>query len=153
MVKIWIQETNTRYAVPKQGLAGCSKMLHNPLADALSVIKNAEKASKKTCEVRHVSRVLLDVLSIMKDAGYIASFGTKETIRGRVATVELAGSLNDCKAIVPRFYVKKGEYEKWEKRVLPASDMGLLIVSTSKGVKNHREIKGKLGGALIAYLY
>lgn len=128
-------------------------MLHNPLADAMSLIKNAEKASKKTCEVNHVSRLLLDVLKIMKDAGYIAGFETRETIRGKITTVELSGSLNDCKVIVPRFYVKKGEYEKWEKRFLPASDLGVLAVSTSKGVKNHREIKGKLGGSLVAYIY
>lgn len=131
----------------------CFDMLHNPLADALSVIKNAEKASKKICDIKHVSKIMLDVLKIMKDAGYIAGYQTKNTIHGKVASVELAGSLNDCRVIVPRFYVKKGEYEKWEKRFLPASDMGVLVVSTSKGVKNHREIKGNLGGALVAYVY
>ena len=128
-------------------------MLHNTLADALSAIKNAEKASKKTCTVEHVSNLLADILRIMKESGYIKDFEVKDSIRGRFANVVLSGTLNDCKAIVPRFYKKKADYVFWEKRFLPASEVGMLIVSTSKGVKSNREIKGKIGGALVAYVY
>ena len=128
-------------------------MLHNTLADALSAVKNAEKASKKTCTVEHVSNLLADILRIMKEGGYIKDFEVKDSIRGRFANIVLSGTLNDCKAIVPRFYIKKAEYVSWEKRFLPASDVGMLIVSTSKGVKSNREIKGKIGGALVAYVY
>ena len=128
-------------------------MLHNTLADALSAIKNAEKASKKTCTVEHVSNLLVDILRIMKEGGYITDFEVKDSIRGRFANVVLSGTLNDCKAIVPRFYIKKADYVSWEKRFLPASEIGMIIVSTSKGVKSNREIKGKLGGALVAYVY
>jgi len=46
------------------------------------------------------------------------------------------------------------EYEKWEKRFLPAFDFGLLIVSTSQGVMTHKEAREKgIGGRLIAYVY
>ena len=128
-------------------------MLHNTLADALSAIKNAEKASKKTCTVGHVSNLLVDILRIMKEGGYIKDFEIKDTIRGKFANVVLSGTLNDCKAIVPRFFIKKTDYVSWEKRFLPASDIGMLIVSTSKGVKSNKEIKGKIGGALVAYVY
>jgi small subunit ribosomal protein S8 len=46
------------------------------------------------------------------------------------------------------------EYEKFEKRFLPAKGVGVLIVSTIKGIMTHEEAKGKtLGGRLIAYCY
>ena len=57
-------------------------------------------------------------------------------------------------AIKPRFAVKATEYEKFEKRYLPAKGFGILIVSTVKGLMTHYEAKQQgLGGRLIAYCY
>ena len=68
--------------------------------------------------------------------------------------VNLIGTLNKCAVIKPRFSVKKGDYEKFEKRYLPAKNVGIIIVSTSKGMMTHYEAKEKsLGGLLIAYFY
>lgn len=128
-------------------------MLLNPFADVMSAINNAEKAGKGACTVRHVSKVAANALKIMKDAGYIKDFKIAESRGDKDAIVELAGRINECKAIVPRFFVKKGEYELWEKRYLPAVDSGIIIVSTSKGMKNHREVRGKVGGSLVAFVY
>ena len=45
-------------------------------------------------------------------------------------------------------------YEKYEKRFLPAKGFGILIVSTPKGLMTHEEArKKKLGGVLIVYVY
>jgi len=64
------------------------------------------------------------------------------------------GRINDCGVIKPRFPVKKNEFEKWEKRYLPSPDVGLLVISTSKGVMTHREAKELgIGGVLLAYVY
>ena len=57
-----------------------------------------------------------------------------------------------------RLYVqsldKLDEFEKWEKRYLPAREFGLLILSTSKGVIEHKKAKQtKTGGKLLAYVY
>lgn len=128
-------------------------MLQNPFADVMSVINNAEKSGKKECIVHHVSKVAAEVLKIMKDAGYIKDFKITDGRGDKDATVELAGRINGCKAIVPRYFVKKDQYELWEKRHLPAVGTGIIIVSTSKGIKNHREVRGKLGGSLVAFVY
>jgi len=66
----------------------------------------------------------------------------------------LNGKMNTCKAIRPRHAVKKAGFEKFEKRYLPARDVGLLVVSTPNGVMTHRDAKKKgLGGRLIAFMY
>jgi small subunit ribosomal protein S8 len=50
--------------------------------------------------------------------------------------------------------VKRDQYEKWEKRFLPAVGFGILIVSTQKGVMTHATaIEQGMGGRLIAYVY
>jgi len=68
--------------------------------------------------------------------------------------VELIGNINKCGVIKPRFPVKKNEFEKWEKRFLPAKDFGILLVSTPKGVMSHKEAyKNGIGGRLLAYVY
>ena len=64
------------------------------------------------------------------------------------------GNINKCGSIKPRYNIKKEDYEKFEKRYLPAKDFGFLIVSTSKGVMSHMEAKEKnIGGRLLAYFY
>lgn len=128
-------------------------MRHNPLADALSVIKNAENVGKKECIIKIESNMLKSVLGIMKTKGYIEDFSVVDKIEGGKVKVMLKGQINDCKAILPQFTVKKDEYEKWEKRYLPAVKVGTLIVSTSTGVKAHNEVKGNFGGKLIAFVY
>ena len=51
-------------------------------------------------------------------------------------------------------FPKKADFEKFERRYLPAKDMGILIVSTPAGIMTHVEAKKKgLGGRLLAYCY
>ena len=50
--------------------------------------------------------------------------------------------------------MKKEEFEKFEKRFLPAQDFGILILTTNQGVMTHKEAKErKIGGRLLAYVY
>jgi len=68
--------------------------------------------------------------------------------------LNLTGNINKCGAIKPRFPVTIMDYEKFERRYLPAKNFGILMVSTSKGIMTHEEAKKKgLGGVLIAYCY
>ena len=128
-------------------------MKHNPLADALSVIKNAENAGKKDCILDVVSNMLTSTLDLMKQNGYIETYEIVDKMEGGKIKVTLKGQINDCKTILPQFSVKKTEYEKWEKRYLPAANVGMIVVSTPSGVKAHKDVKGIMGGILIAYVY
>ncbi len=128
-------------------------MMHNPYADAISVIMNAERAGKKECVVRIKSKLLMDTLDILKKNNYIDDYQIVSEREGGRIKVILNGSINEIKALSPRFYLKKDEYDQWEKKYLPAVNTGLLIVSTSQGVKTHKDVKGVLGGTLVAYVY
>ncbi|MCD6542744.1 MAG: 30S ribosomal protein S8, partial [Thermoplasmata archaeon] len=68
--------------------------------------------------------------------------------------VELKGTINDCKAIKPRYPIKRDEMEKWESRYLPARDFGILILTTNQGVISNKKAKELgIGGKLHAYVY
>ena len=46
-------------------------MLNDPLADALSLMKNAEIKGKNTCIIRPSSKLIGGVLNLLKEKGYI----------------------------------------------------------------------------------
>ena len=128
-------------------------MRHDLLADAMSILKNAETIGKTTCIISPISKLIINSLEIMKEEGYIKSFKIAENSRGGQIEVKLHGRINQCRAIKPRHSVKKDNYAKFEKRYLPASDTGVLIVSTPNGIKSHKNIKGTDGGILLAFVY
>ena len=128
--------------------------LNDPLSNLMSNINNAEKIGKAELTVKPSSKIILQVLKLMKDNGYIGSFEEIKTSRGSHVKVNLINQINKCGSIKPRFSVKKDDYEKYEKSFLLAKGFGILIVSTTKGIMTHTESKGKgLGGKLLAYCY
>ncbi len=129
-------------------------MLLDPLADALSIIKNAEDVGKPECTISPASKLIGSVLKVMKDKGYIGDFEFIDDGKSGVFKVLLEGKINKCGVIKPRHAVQTLEFEKWEKRFLPARGFGSLILSTSNGVMAHNEARDNgIGGHLLAYVY
>lgn len=129
-------------------------MQNDTLADALSLIKNAERAGKRACDVSPASRLLGAVLEVMQDGGYIQSFEHVDDGRGGIYRITLSGHINDCGAIKPRFSIRRGEFPKWESRYLPAEDFGALILTTTAGVVSNVNAKEMgTGGKLLAFVY
>jgi len=90
----------------------------------------------------------------MNDHQYVGSFEETADDKGGSLRISLLGNINKCGVIKPRFAVKNKEYEKWEKRYLPAKGFGILIISTPPGIMTHHQAKEKkLGGRLVAYCY
>ena len=128
--------------------------MNDPLANALSGILNYDKIGKREFLVHPASLVTSKVLSILNAQGYIGAAESVTKARGGVLKLNLLGNVNKCGVIKPRFAVTMDEYEKFEKRFLPAKGVGVIIVSTIKGLMTHEEAKEKnLGGRLIAYCY
>lgn len=124
------------------------------LSNALSHIINCEKVGKKECVIRPTSKLVKNVLDIMKKHDYVSNFEYIDDKKGGILKLKLAGNINKCGVIKPRFPVAKNEIEKYEKRFLPAKNFGILIISTQKGLITHYEAQEKnLGGRLIAYVY
>ncbi len=129
-------------------------MNNDPLANALSKILNAEKIGKRDCELTPSSKVLTKILDIMQANNYIEKYEVVNNGKGGLVKVNLNGRINNCCVIKPRLPVQKDNYEKYEKRHLPAKDFGVIIVTTPKGIMTQNEAKEKgLGGALLAYVY
>jgi len=129
-------------------------MQHDPLNDALSLIKNAERAGKRECVVKPSSKLIGRVLKVMLEHDYIKQFEFVEDGKAGMFKVKLKGSINNCGIIKPRFSVKRTELEKFEARYLPAQDFGVLILTTTSGVISHTKAKElQLGGKLLAFVY
>lgn len=128
-------------------------MLQDTLADVLSVIKNADRVGKKECVTR-ASKLVGDVLKVLNENGYIGPFERVDDGKSGRFRIELKGKIIDCNVIKPRFSVRVGEFEDWEKRFLPARDFGFLIVTTPKGIIDHKKAKEmRAGGKLVAFVY
>ena len=126
-------------------------MSHDVVADALNMIKNAKKAGKETIKINRISNPLIEILKIMKQKGAILRY---KIDRDKKIVQLTIGELFDCKAIKPRFTVKKEVVDKYRRRYLPSRKMGTLIISTNKGLMTHEEAENeKTGGCLIAYFY
>ncbi len=129
-------------------------MLNDPLANALSTMKNAETKGMGSCMIRPSSKLIGGVLTLLKEKGYVGGFEYVEDGKAGVYKVELVGNINKCGVIKPRYPIKHDDMEKWEGRYLPARDFGLLILTTTEGVLSHYEARDKgIGGKLLAYIY
>ena len=129
-------------------------MLTDPLADALSNLKNHENSGILQCTIRPASKVIGSVLNLFKNQGYLEEFEFVQDGKGGRFEVKLTGKLNDCGVIRPRYAVKRLSFEKFEKRFLPAVGFGMLVVSTSQGIMPHEDAKkAGIGGRLLCYIY
>ncbi len=129
-------------------------VLLDPLANALSTIKNAESVGKGQCTVAPVSKLIGDVLRVMQKGDYIGDFEYVDDGKAGIFKIELLGTINRCGAIKPRFSVQTTDIEKWEQRYLPARNFGYLILTTSEGIMTHAEARERgIGGKLLAYVY
>jgi small subunit ribosomal protein S8 len=129
-------------------------MLNDPLANALSIMKNAEIRGKTNCVIRPSSKVIGGILHVLKNNGYVGKFEYIDDGKAGVFQVDLIGNINNCGVIKPRYPIKRNELEKWESRYLPARDFGLLLLTSTEGIISQYEARDKgIGGKLLAYVY
>jgi len=127
---------------------------NDPLSNALSGLDNAESVGRLRQTVSPASNQIGSVLEVLGEFGYVDTFEFVEDGKSGTFEVELQGAINRCGAIKPRYSAGADEFEKWEKRFLPARDYGTLVVSTSHGVMSHYEAReAGIGGQVIAYVY
>ena len=129
-------------------------MLNDPLANVMSLMLNNELIGESECLIKPVSKVIKELLKVMKENGYVGDFKEVEDSRGNYIKLNMVGNINKCGVIKPRYSVKSKEFEKFERRYLPAKDVGILLVSTPMGIMTHHDAKAKkTGGRLLVYCY
>ncbi len=127
-------------------------MSQDIVADGLNRIMNAKRVGKTKVEITRTSKVLVNLLKIMKKKGHI-DYEISGTDKKPTVIVTFI-KLNYCKAIKPRYNVGVEDINKYLRRFLPSRNFGTLIVSTNKGLLTQEEAyENKIGGSLIAYFY
>ena len=133
-------------------------MQTDPLADFLSAIRNAARASKKDILIPY-SRLKNDVANVLKEEGYLDTvevLNEKENKIKPKLKVSLRGTgkikpLREIKRISKpglRRYVGAGEIP----RIL--GGLGITVLSTPQGVMaGHRAKKLNVGGELLLSVY
>ena len=129
-------------------------VLTDTLGDALSHILSYDKLGRKEVVLNKNSKMITKALDILKNNNYVGTYEIIEDGKGNKIKLNLLNNINKCGVIKPRHKVKKTEFEKFEKRYLPAKGFGMLLVSTSKGLMTNEEAKEKgVGGKLVAFCY
>ncbi|MEO0095657.1 MAG: 30S ribosomal protein S8 [candidate division WOR-3 bacterium] len=128
----------------------------DPIADIFTIIRNGCRAGKSEVVVRY-SKLLVEILRILLEEGYINNFTVDSEKRPRKITVMLKYSKEGVSVIRDiqrvsrcsrRVYVSKDE--------IPSilNGIGVAILTTSKGVMSDREARKKrIGGEVIGYVY
>ena len=126
----------------------------NILSNLFTTLYNNEMRRKRECIILSSSKFASEVLRVMQKSRYIGEFEQVDDGRSGKFRIQLLAKINKCGIITPRFSVKKDRYLTWERQFLPSYNMGILIVSTSKGIMSHHDAQEQgLGGALIGYVY
>ncbi len=129
----------------------------DPLANALSTIMNCEVRRHKEAVVWPASKLIAMVLRVMQKYGYIGEFEYIDDGRWGKIKVQLLGRINKVGVIKPRYSVTYDQLISmpyWLRKHLPSRDIGIIIISTSRGVISHREaLDMRIGGVLLAYVY
>ncbi len=125
-------------------------MSQDIVADGLNQIMNAKRIEKRELVIKRYSKVLLNLFEMMKSEGHIEYEVDEETKTVSVSIVKL----NKCRAVKPRYYTSVSNIDKYLRQFLPSRNFGSLVVSTNKGLLNHKDaVKGNLGGSIVAYFY
>ena len=124
------------------------------LANALKTIASAERHGKRQVLIRPSSKVVVKFLQVMQKHGYIGSFEIIDDHRSGKIVVTLNGRLNKCGAVCPRYDCRVGEFEKWDKNILPSRQFGFVVLTTSLGIMDHEEARARnTGGKVLGFFY
>jgi len=125
-------------------------MSQDIISDSLNQIMNAKRVGKTELTLSRSSKVLLNILDILKEKGAIDYTVDEEENKVSIKIIRL----NECRSVKPRYYTGYQNIEKYLRRFLPSRNLGVLIISTNQGMLTHQEaIANKIGGSLIAYFY
>ena len=128
----------------------------DPIADLLTRIRNANQMRYNEVVVPS-SKMKLEIIEILKNEGYIASYKIdKNEVQDNVI-ITLKYGKNKERVISGLKRISKPGlrvYAKAEEIPTVLNGIGIAIVSTSKGVMTGKEArKENLGGEVLAYIW
>ncbi len=129
----------------------------DPVADALTKIRNASRAHHPTVEVRP-SKFTQQVLDVLQQQGFIRTYRVVgEDVAQRTCRVYLKYAGKKTPAIAQVVRVSKPGVRVYASRAtLPRvrRGMGVAIVTTSRGVMTERDAyRQGIGGEVVCYVW
>lgn len=130
-------------------------MITDSIANALTKIRNAVAVRHKTVNLS-TNRLIIGILNILKDKGFIDSYELKkEENNTNTAVVKLKYTPKPSIVEIKRIS-KPGRriYVKWELIPRAYNNLGIYILSTSKGIMSDKEARvQKVGGELVCMVF
>jgi len=124
----------------------------DPIADMLTRIRNANRVGRRFVLIAK-SKICLGIAQVLKDEGYIEEFDVIDDERQGQLRVKLKYSLSGGKVIHSLDRESKPGcriYRKVDELPKVLNGMGIVVVSTSKGVMSDRRAREQnVGGELL----
>jgi len=131
-------------------------MITDPIADSLTIIRNAARAHKTSVTLR-ISKLTEAVIAILQREGYVENFKTFNDKQKRYARVHLKYRADKEPVFrTLRRISKPGlrRYTNVNSVPRPLNGMGMAILSTSKGIVSDAEArKLHVGGEILCEVW
>ena len=131
-------------------------MVNDSIADMLTRIRNAQTARHETVTLE-TSIMKKSIAQILLDEGYISSFEEVDNGKNKDIVITLKYVNKNQKVITGLKRISKPGrriYASCEELPKVLNGLGIVIVSTSKGVMTDREArKLGIGGEVLAYVW
>ena len=130
--------------------------LTDPIADMLTVIRNASSTRKATVEVKG-SILSENIIKILKKEGFIDNYKLIKDNKQGILRVHLKYLKNGTPAILGLKRISRPGlrvYKQADELPKVYSGLGVAIISTSKGLLTDAEARdSKVGGEIICYAW
>ena len=129
--------------------------MSDPISDFVTVIRNAYRAGKENCDTRF-SKMHLRIAEILKEEGYIRSVERVENdgkpfLHINLKYVDEVPALTGIKRVSRP---GRRRYARYEKIPKIRNGLGILIMTTSKGLMTDRDARAqRIGGEALCAVW
>ena len=128
----------------------------DPIADALTILRNASFAKKSVAEIRN-SKISEEILKIFKKESFISNYKLIKDSKQGILRVYLQYDKDGTPAILGIKRISRPGlrvYKKSDELPKVYGGLGVAVISTSKGMMTDNEAReGKMGGEIICYTW
>ena len=130
--------------------------LTDPIADMLTIVRNASSIKKETAEVRN-SILSENIVKLLKREGFIANYKLMKDNKQGILRIYLKYLKNGTPSILGLKRISRPGlrvYKKADELPKVYGGLGIAILSTSKGLLTDTEARNnKIGGEVICYAW
>ena len=128
----------------------------DPIADALTILRNASFAKKETAELRN-SKLTEEILKILKKESFVSNYKLITDNKQGILRVYLRYAKDGAPAMIGIKRISKPGlriYKQADELPKVYGGLGIAVISTSKGLMTDNEAREKkMGGEVICYAW